>query len=397
MFHCELHRLDGDGRLWADWRDLLHRVRPELRLFGPEWFAIWDRTIGSHAPWTGDLHVAAVYDEANRLCGVLPIGHPHVGVLRVHALAGYDQPWRLALADASCEFAVGRALGWFLVELGWSVMQLGPWPMSHEVHRGILSALGELEMPMRRQSRAELALAELPSTWEQCQDETIDRTFLRNVRDDESKLACEHQVDVQHLRQPSPFETAELLAALAQIEKGSGLTTEEQGRPRFVGSVERGFWAELIQQWLAPQNYFDAWLMRVDGQPISFVVAATVGATRYVIANNSDEAWSSSRVGSQLDRRMFEEGYSRGVTRYDFGTNELHDQQRWGARAADRVETFTVAINHMVSGFWNAGVKLKSLWSGNLWGRPAVQEQLASGEPVMSAATESEEALVIGR
>jgi hypothetical protein len=159
---------------------------------------------------------------------------------------------------------------------------------------------------------------------------------------------------------------------------------DSRGRPRFVGTVERGFWEELIQQWLAPQNYFDTWLMRADGQPISFVVAATVGSTRYVIANNFDEAWRDYRVGSQLYRRMFEEGYSRGVTRYDFGTNELHYKQRWGAKPADRVETCTVAINHMVSGFWNAGLKLKGLLDGGLWGRPKEVEQLASGEPATS-------------
>ena len=46
MFHCELQRLAGNDQLQADWRDLLDRVRPELRLFGPEWYSIWDRTIG---------------------------------------------------------------------------------------------------------------------------------------------------------------------------------------------------------------------------------------------------------------------------------------------------------------------------------------------------------------
>ncbi len=385
MFHCELHRLDGNEQLCSDWRDLLNRVRPELRLFGPEWFSIWDRTIGSRAPWTGEMHIAAVYDDAShRLCGVLPIGHPKVGLLRVNAMAGYFQPWRLALGDQSCEFAVGRALGWYLLELGWSVMQLGPWPLSHEVHRGILSALGELEMPMRKQCTDELAIAELPPTWEQCQDETIGRKHLRKVRNYESKLAREHRVEVRHVRQPSPFETAEMLTSFSQIEQRSWLMNDPHGRPRFVGSVERGFWAELIQQWLAPQNFFDAWLMKADDQPISFVVAATVGSTRYVIANNYDEAWGDFRVGSQLYRRMFEEGYSRGVTRYDFGTNELHYKQHWGAKAVDRVETCTVAINHMVSGFWNAGLKLKGLLDGSLWGRPAAHEQLASGEPLAS-------------
>ena len=126
MFRCELHRLEGNDRLWADWRNLLGRVRPELRLFGPEWFSVWGRTIGSQAPWTGAVDVVAVYDESDgRLFGVLPVGHPKVGLLRVNALGGYFQPWRLLLADQSREYDVGRAVGWYLIEMGWNVLQLG--------------------------------------------------------------------------------------------------------------------------------------------------------------------------------------------------------------------------------------------------------------------------------
>lgn len=381
MFHCELQRLDGNDRLRRDWLDLLHGVRPELRLFGPEWFSIWDRTIGSQTPWTGGMHIAAVYDESRRLCGVMPIGHPKVGLLRVNAMGGYFQPWRLVLAEQAHEFAVGRALGWYLVEIGWSVLQLGPWPMSHEAHRGVLSALNELEMPMQRQCSDELAVAELPATWQECQETIIGHKFLRRVRNYEHKLNRAHQIEVRHLRHPSADETAEFLAAIRRIEQRSWLADDPHGRPRFVGSTEQRFWSDLIQEWLAPQDYFDGWLMLADREPISFVVAATVGSTRYVIANNYDEAWSDYRVGSQLYQRMFEEGYSRGVTRYDFGTNELHYKSRWGAKPIDRVESFTVSVNHMVSGFWNAGLKLKNLFDGGLWTRPLPHELLASGEP----------------
>lgn len=392
MFHCELQRLEENERLQTDWRDLLDRVQPDLRLFGPDWFSIWDRTIGSHAPWTGDMHVVAVYDESNRLCGVMPIGHPKAGLLRVNALGGYFQPWRLVLAQQSHEFAIGRAIGWFLVEIGWSVLQLGPWPMSHEAHRGVLSALNELEMPMQRQSSDQLAVAELPATWEQCQAETIGRRFRQKVSTFEKRLAQTHQVEMRHLRHPSASETRELVAALARVEQRSWLADDPHGRPRFTGSVEQRFWSELVQDWLAPQGYFDGWLLLADAEPVSFVVAATVGSTRYVLANQYDEAWSNYRVGSQLYRRMFEEGYSRGVKRYDFGTNELHYKGRWGAKAADRVESFAVSVNHVVSGFWNAGLKIKHLLDGRFSGRTATHEQLASGEPrPESAPTQAEE------
>ena len=394
MFHCELQRLDQNDRLRDEWRDLLLRVRPELRLFGPEWYSIWDRTIGSQSPWTGEMHVAAVYDESNRLCGVMPIGHPKVGLMRVNAMGGYFEPWRLVLAQQSHEFAIGRALSWFLVEIGWSVLQLGPWPMSHEAHRGVLSALNELEMPIQRQCSNELAIAEMPATWEQCQADTLGRKFRQKVCTFEKRLARTHHVEVRHLRNPSASETSDFLAALAQVERRSWLADNPRGRPRFLGSVEQRFWSELIQEWLAPQGFFDGWLLLADNEPISFAVAATVGSTRYVFANQYDKAWSEFRVGSQLYWRMFQEGYSRGVTRYDFGTNDLHYKRRWGATAADRVESFAVSVNHVVSGFWNAGLKIKNLLDGGFLGRPTTHEQLASGESHPQSVPAREEELV---
>src|SRR2546425_11355868 len=184
MFRCELRQLEGNdrrsgtGRLWADWHDLLSRVRPELRLFGPEWFSVWERTIGSQAPWTGPLEFAAVYSEEDgRLFGVMPVGHPKVGMLRVSAMGGYFQPWRIILADQAREYDVGRALGWFLIEQGWNVIQLGPWPMAHDAHAGVLSALDEFEMPMQKQSSCGLAIAELPATWEQYQEQIVGRKY----------------------------------------------------------------------------------------------------------------------------------------------------------------------------------------------------------------------------
>jgi hypothetical protein len=381
MFRCELHRLEGNDRLWADWRDLLTRVRPELRLFGPEWFSVWGRTIGSQAPWTGALDVAAVYDESDgRLFGVLPVGHPKVGLLRVNALGGYFQPWRLILADESREYDVGRAVGWFLIEMGWNIMQLGPWPMGHEAHQGALSALDELEMPIQTQSSCGLAIAELPATWPQYQDEVVGREFLRKIRTYENKLERDYQLEVRHDRNPSPEETGELLAALAQVEQRSWLVNDPRGRPRFIAPTNQRFWCELIQQSLVPNGQLDCWLMRANGQPMSFVFALTSGTTRYVIANNYDETFAAYRTGSVLYRRMFEEGYSRGVTRYDFGTNELHYKKRWGAQYADRIDTFRVSTGRMIAGVWQAGVKLKSLLDGHLWGRPAPAAQLASGE-----------------
>ncbi len=392
MFQCELHHLDGNERLWRDWRDLLNRVRPELRLFGPEWFSIWNQTIGSRQPWTGSMHVAAVYDEEDgRLCGVLPVGHPKVGLLKVNALGGYYQPWRLILADQACEYQVGRALGWFLVELGWSVIQLGPWPQSHDAHQGVLSALDELDIHIRRKSSYGLAVAEVPPTWSQYQEQVVGRKFLRRIGNYERKLRRQHQIEVRHYRQPSETETREMLSALSHVEKRSWLAEDSKGRPRFLAAADQQFWTTLTREVFAPHDRLDCWLMLADGQPVSFVFSLDVLPTRYVIANSYDEAFTQYRTGSILYRHLFEDGYQRGVTRYDFGTNELHYKRQWGAQYLDGVNTYTVATNRLVNGFFKAGVKLKSLWDSSPWGYSPTTELFPSPDPVSSRSSAAPE------
>lgn len=390
MLRCELHQLEGNRQLWTDWRDLLTRVKPELRLLTPEWFLAWGRSIGSEAPWTTGIEVVAVYEETTRkLCGLFPVGHPKVGLLRVNAMAGYYQPSRVILADESCEYAVGRSIGWFLVELGWSLMQLGPWPMSHKAHLGVLSALNELEMPIHKQSSCNLAIAELPATWQQYQDEVVDRKLWRRIHKSDAKLRCEHQVEVQHHRQPATEQQIrELVTTLGQIEKRSWLTNDPSGRPRFLGETAHQFWSDLIQETLVPNDQLDCWVLSADGLPVSFVFAITAGSTRYVIANNYDESFATYSPGSLIYRAMFEEGYSRGVTRYDFGTNELHYKKFWGAKYLDRMDTFTVSTNRIVAGFLKAGIKLKGLLNGSTH-----SDQHVSGEPLPTSSRHEQKRL----
>ena len=94
-----------------------------------------------------------------------------------------------------------------------------------------------------------------------------------------------------------------------------------------------------------------------------------MGGTRYELANNYDEAFAQYRPGKILFLRMFEEGYLRGVTRYNLGTKELHYKQLWGATYQDNIDTYTVGRNQLVGGFLKAGVMLKSVFDGSLWKR----------------------------
>jgi CelD/BcsL family acetyltransferase involved in cellulose biosynthesis len=372
MFRCERQKLDGNARLWCDWRDLLTRTRPELRLFGPEWYSIWAETIGSQKPWTGSLDVVAVYRNTDGvLCGVLPVGRPKIGPLKVHSMAGYYQPWRAILSDPSCEREVGRALGAFVMRQGWSVIQLGPWTQSGDAQQGMLSVLAESGAFLRREASDPLAIVDVPATWDQYRDEVLGKKFAKKIEYYDRKLNREFATELRHYRRPSEAESQELFAALAQVEQQSWLIKDARGKPRFVTSIQQTFWNRLTREFLSPNDSVDCWLLFANGQPISFVLALTAGGTRYVLANSYVEAFNQYRTGSILYRQMFEEGYTRGVTRYDFGTNELHYKQFWGAEYKDHVETFTVGRNQWIGCALKAAATLKSWMNGSLRKRAA--------------------------
>jgi hypothetical protein len=362
MFRCEFQNLKGNERLTADWHDLLSRVRPELRLFGPRWYSAWDETIGSQAPWTGGLTIATAYDESSeRLCGVMPLGHPRYKGIGVRCLGGYFQPWRLILAEQDREFAVGHALGEFLVRSRFGVVQLGPWPASLFAHQGLLESLAARGVPLARRTTMDLALVTMPPTWDDYVQQIYGRKAFKKLQKRASQLASEHKVEIEHLRKPSAAEIRNFLAECALVEQHSWLMTTPKGRPRFVQVFDRAFWQTVLEDWLVPNGFFDGWIMRANHQPICFLLALTCGSTRYSIAGSYDEAFRDYSVGSQLDAQMFEEGYSRGVTHYDLGTKELHYKQRWGASAADQVESMTAVIHPVLRTLWHTGAWVQGL------------------------------------
>jgi hypothetical protein len=363
MFRCELQSLKGNDRLTADWLDLLSRVRPELRLFGPRWYSAWDETIGAHAPWTGKLTIATACDESSgRLCGVMPIGRPRYKAVRVRSLGGYFQPWRVILAEQDREFAVGHALGEFLVRSHFGVVQLGPWPVSHFAHQGLLESLEARGVLLARRQSMDLAVVAMPPTWDDYVQQIYGRKAFKKLQKRATLLASEHKVEIEHLRHPSSTEITDFLAECAHVEQHSWLMTTPKGRPRFVQPTDREFWQFVLDDWLVPNGFFDGWILRADSRPICFLLALTCGSTRYSIAGSYDEAFRDYSVGSQLDAQMFEEGYSRGVTHYDLGTKELHYKQRWGATAADQVESMTAVIHPVLRTLWRAGTWVQDLF-----------------------------------
>jgi hypothetical protein len=335
--------LQAGDALWHDWVDLLDRLPSEHRIFGPEWYGAWNGTMGSGDRWTGQLDLITVRDEQHRLQGVLPLAAKRWGPVTARATAGGWQPWRVVLAAQGLEEAVGRAVGRQLAETPWPI-RFGPFRRSSSAAAALCDEAHRRGCRVHRRGSLPLAIAEVPPTWNEYRDRVLGKDQCRKAEGYERRAARMGQLHIEHLRQPSPADSARMFADLATIESRSWLPAAG-GDLRFVPAPSRRFWHSLTDAALSPRDQIDCWIMHFDGRPISFCFTMTVAPVRYVIANNFDEAYKTHRTGSVLYRHMMEDGITRGVTSFDFGDGSLHYKQIWVAAYLDQLDVALLVPN----------------------------------------------------
>jgi hypothetical protein len=331
-----------DRRFLDEWREMLLRAEPEFQLFTPEWYLAWSETRGATRRWQGKLTAITVRDSQNVLRGILPLGRKKVGPFKVYGSAGDSQPWRPILTDIACVQEAGKAIGLGLRRLGMTAIQIGPTPSKQAAFESLVEGLNESRTPMRIAARRPLATARIPRTWEEFRTGVLGSKFARKIGYYDCRFRKSADIAIKHFHQPAPDATAALITELGIVESRSWLVKTENSHPRYMPGTGDRLWQQAIDSTLGPAEQFDCWVMRADGQPVSFLFTLTAGETRVFIANNYDEAVSDHRTGSTLYQLVVEDAIARGVTTLDFGSDEIHYKQRWGAAYTDDITTLFV-------------------------------------------------------
>jgi hypothetical protein len=331
-----------DHRFLDEWRELLLRAEPEYQLFTPEWYLVWSETRGATRRWQGKLTAITVRDSQNVLRGILPLGHKQVGPFKVYGSAGDSQPWRPVLTDIVCAREAGKAIGLGIRRLGMAALQIGPTPSKQVAFEALVEGLSESGTPTRMTARRPLATARIPETWEDFRSGVLGSKFARKIGYYERRFRKSADIEIEHFHQPAPDAIAKLITELGTVESCSWLVKAENSHPRFMPGTGDQLWQQAIESTLAPADHFDCWVMRADGQPVSFAFTLTSGETRFFIANNYDETVAVHCTGSILYQLVVEDAIARGLTTLDFGSDEIHYKQRWGATYTDNITTLFV-------------------------------------------------------
>lgn len=341
----QVERVEGAPSALAELTD---RVPREQALFcTPAWYTAWAAAYLGQKRWEAPLRTLLVRDSNGVVQGALPLATMRVARLALPAGAGFYQPHRNVLVARERSSEIGGALADALADLeagpglrlgGVSDPDLGVQALLHR-----LRARGWAIFEATNGSVYTMPVPATVAAFEA----TISKRLAQNTRYYERKMQRDGSVEHRLFNAASLAEWDEAIGALGTIEERSWMSSRG-GDMRFSGAENVRFWRTLLADSEASRAAH-AFVLYFEGSPVSFVFALDSGGTRFVLANQYDEAVQAYRTGSLLYRRLILDAIEKGRTLFHLGRGDSGYKALWGAQPTRAMRDY-VACRPTVSG-----------------------------------------------
>lgn len=319
--------------LESAWQALAAAIAPEHRFLTAAWFNAWDRHLLPYENWRGPLRYLAARGPAHTLNAVLPLATQRQFGIAVASLGGFYWPFRAPLvahcmAEASCD-ALAAALTRSRSILA---LRCGPVPDNDPGVARLNVALANKGWRLQRSVLGTTYAVDLPGTWAEL-ERRIGKSLRSNVEYYERKLGREGALEIRCIGGADNPDWQAVVGDLGSIEQRSW-QFRERGRLRFHGERNAEFWRNLLVD-----NGFGqvatAWVMRFNGEPVSFCFCLDCGDIRYILANNYAESVHRYSTGSVLYKHVFHDAIESGtIRRINIGLGDSGYKSRWSATPA---------------------------------------------------------------
>jgi CelD/BcsL family acetyltransferase involved in cellulose biosynthesis len=317
----------------AAWRALADGIAPRYRFLGTDWFRAWAEHLLPYEAWRGPLRYVVAAHADGRLSGAIPLATQSQFGIPVASLGGLYWPFRAPLiAEAGAE-ATCAALAEAMTRSHLPVaLRYGPVPGDDAGVACLNASLVDRGWRLHRAMVGTTYAVDLPGTWAD-----LERRIGKGLRTDihycERKLAREGTLDIRCVAGAGSPGWRTAIDDMGAIERRSW-QFRERGNLRFHGERNAAFWSRLLVDGGFGEVAV-AWLMRFDGEPLSFCFCLDCGEVRYILANNYAESVSRYSTGSVLYKHVFRQAIESGaVRRVNIGPGDPGYKSRWGAQPA---------------------------------------------------------------
>ncbi|QLC21139.1 GNAT family N-acetyltransferase [Parasphingopyxis sp. CP4] len=290
----------------------------------PSWFRAAQREV----QFTG-------FESDGRLIAAFPLIARKMGPISVKQVAGPYWPFRsipivLDASGAEIEAMVSGSDARSHLGKAW---RLGPVQDNDPAFRALVSAADKTGWAVFQRSIAhsfdiDIAAMQAKGPWPS-------KSATRQSRNYTNRLARIGEVQTIH-RTGADWTKADR-DAMAEIEANSWLAEQgDNADTKFLDPVSRRMWEKIAEDpQIAPHMFCS--IMRVGTVPAAFTFGLEIGAIRYQIANNFNEAFKNASPGRILLTMNFADAAERGVRTINWGAGDAGYKVRYGAEAGPQI------------------------------------------------------------
>lgn len=312
-----------------EWAPLVGALDHHNRFATAAWFASWAETFLPFQDWVPPMRYVSVRDDAGVLRAVFPVATQRKSVVSVASLGGFYWPYRAAALPPDASPQVCDALAHALKSTSSFAVRYGPVAATDGGIARLNEALQRNGWNVRGTDLGATYAVELPGTWEEY-EERLSKKLRWNIRYYERKMAREGELEIECLKSTAGERWSKVVEDLGRIESMSW-QQRANGKARFVGEPNRSFWTKLLAQ--TPFGSMAAvWVIRFNGQPVSFCFCLDCGDTRHILANHYADGVRDYSTGTILYGYVFRDAIASGtLKRINIGIGDSGYKSAWGA------------------------------------------------------------------
>ena len=318
----------------SDWQHLANQITSESQFLDQNWYSSWEAKYLPFEHPNTQIEYLSITDINNNMQGVYPYMLISKFGIKIISSAGFYYPFRSILHStkltANCAKTFVETIR---QEPKGDIIRIGPSEIEQPINQTLKAAFQSYGWMCYEINQGDQQIVTLPGSVDEFK-KSLSKNLYKNLKSRLKKLRDLGVVTIEKFNNCSSNEWAQVIEECSNIESQSWLSGDTDVKTRIKGN--EAFWKEYLENNDA-QRRANIWLLKLNGNPISFTFAIDSGSCRYSISGQYNAQFKKYGIGLLVDYEMLQDSIRAGLMTVNFGLGEAEYKDRWGAKPGSQL------------------------------------------------------------